>query len=194
MDTSYAIANHYNLSTSQVQTSKLLFWCARLNMHLLYTVQPRYDWVKPTHVHILWPFPSFSFCLLILSSIQVPAKTDCVMCFGPVVPDGYGVCYNPMEKHINFAVSAFNNCADTSARRLAHALEDALLDMKSLLDQTLKSKLWGTAKLTAGSVIITLKYLRKFELLMERVSIILHRVILWNDEAFCIVLQIWWLK
>ncbi|MCJ8748664.1 hypothetical protein PDJAM_G00167340 [Pangasius djambal] len=76
-----------------------------------------------------------------LSTSQVPAKTDCVMCFGPVVPDGYGVCYNPMEKHINFAVSAFNSCADTSAARLAHALEDALLDMKSLLDKTLKSKL-----------------------------------------------------
>ncbi|KAK3527286.1 hypothetical protein QTP86_018602 [Hemibagrus guttatus] len=76
-----------------------------------------------------------------LSTSQVPAKTDCVMCFGPVVHDGYGVCYNPMEKHINFAVSAFNSCADTSATRLAHALEDALLDMKSLLDQTFKSKL-----------------------------------------------------
>lgn len=93
------------------------------------------------HIHSQTP-PSFSFVLLVLSfSIQVPAKTDCVMCFGPVVSDGYGVCYNPMEKHINFAVSAFNSCADTSATRLAHALEDALLDMKSLLDQTLKSKL-----------------------------------------------------
>uniref|UniRef100_A0A4W4G666 Carnitine O-acetyltransferase n=1 Tax=Electrophorus electricus TaxID=8005 RepID=A0A4W4G666_ELEEL len=88
MDTSYAVANHYNLSTS-----------------------------------------------------QVPAKTDCVMCFGPVVPDGYGVCYNPMEEHINFAISAFNSCADTSATRLAHALEDALLDMKALLEQTPKAKL-----------------------------------------------------
>ncbi|KAI5615482.1 carnitine O-acetyltransferase [Silurus asotus] len=76
-----------------------------------------------------------------LSTSQVPAKTDCVMCFGPVVPDGYGVCYNPMEKHINFAVSAFNSCADTNATQLAHGLQDALVDMKSLLDQTLKSKL-----------------------------------------------------
>ncbi|XP_027021219.1 carnitine O-acetyltransferase isoform X1 [Tachysurus fulvidraco] len=76
-----------------------------------------------------------------LSTSQVPAKTDCVMCFGPVVPDGYGFCYNPMEKHINFAVSAFNSCAETSATRLANALEEALLDMKSLLDQTRKSKL-----------------------------------------------------
>ncbi|KAI4875769.1 hypothetical protein NFI96_024285 [Prochilodus magdalenae] len=88
MDTSYAVANHYNLSTS-----------------------------------------------------QVPAKTDCVMCFGPVVPDGYGVCYNPMEQHINFAVSAFNSCADTNATQMAQALEDALVDIKTLLDQTPKAKL-----------------------------------------------------
>uniref|UniRef100_A0A672K6H3 Carnitine O-acetyltransferase n=1 Tax=Sinocyclocheilus grahami TaxID=75366 RepID=A0A672K6H3_SINGR len=76
-----------------------------------------------------------------LSTSQVPAKTDCVMCFGPVVPDGYGVCYNPMDAHINFSVSAFNSCQDTNAARLAQALEDALLDMKTLLEQTPKAKL-----------------------------------------------------
>lgn len=63
------------------------------------------------------------------------------MCFGPVVPDGYGVCYNPMDAHINFAVSAFNSCQDTNATRLAQALEDAMLDMKTLLEQTPKAKL-----------------------------------------------------
>ncbi|KAM9326172.1 carnitine O-acetyltransferase isoform 2-T2 [Gastrophryne carolinensis] len=71
----------------------------------------------------------------------VPAKTDCVMCFGPVVPDGYGVCYNPMEDHINFAVSAFNSCADTNAARMAHYLERALCDMQKLIQSTPKSKL-----------------------------------------------------
>ncbi|XP_031433194.1 carnitine O-acetyltransferase isoform X2 [Clupea harengus] len=76
-----------------------------------------------------------------LSTSQVPAKTDCVMCFGPLVPDGYGVCYNPMEEHINFAVSAFNSCEDTNASRLAQALEAALVDMRDLLEQTPKAKL-----------------------------------------------------
>uniref|UniRef100_A0A673KGY9 Carnitine O-acetyltransferase n=1 Tax=Sinocyclocheilus rhinocerous TaxID=307959 RepID=A0A673KGY9_9TELE len=76
-----------------------------------------------------------------LSTSQVPAKTNCVMCFGPVVPDGYGVCYNPMDTHINFAVSAFDSCQDTNAARLAQALEDALLDIKTLLEQTPKAKL-----------------------------------------------------
>ncbi|NXK76211.1 CACP acetyltransferase, partial [Amazona guildingii] len=76
-----------------------------------------------------------------LSTSQVPAKTDCVMCFGPVVPDGYGICYNPMDEHINFAISAFNSCADTNAARMAHYLEKALLDMRVLLQSAPRSKL-----------------------------------------------------
>ncbi|XP_028340027.1 carnitine O-acetyltransferase isoform X2 [Physeter macrocephalus] len=76
-----------------------------------------------------------------LSTSQVPAKTDCVMFFGPVVPDGYGVCYNPMEAHINFSVSAYNSCAETNAVRLAHYLEKALLDMRALLQSHPQAKL-----------------------------------------------------
>ncbi|XP_078282157.1 carnitine O-acetyltransferase isoform X1 [Rhinoraja longicauda] len=76
-----------------------------------------------------------------LSTSQVPAKTDCLMCFGPVVPDGYGVCYNPMENHVNFSVSAFNSCAETNAAKLAHYLEQALVDVRDLLVQTNSSKL-----------------------------------------------------
>ncbi|XP_071773646.1 carnitine O-acetyltransferase [Centroberyx gerrardi] len=76
-----------------------------------------------------------------LSTSQVPAKTDCVMCFGPVVPDGYATCYNPMSNHINFAVSAFNSCTETNAAHMAQALEDALLDMRMLLEQSPKAKL-----------------------------------------------------
>ncbi|XP_073333698.1 carnitine O-acetyltransferase [Pagrus major] len=76
-----------------------------------------------------------------LSTSQVPSKTDCVMCFGPVVPNGYGVCYNPMEDHINFAVSSFNNCEETNAAHLAQAVEEALLDMRTVLEQTPRAKL-----------------------------------------------------
>ncbi|KAM3599691.1 uncharacterized protein V6R79_009925 [Siganus canaliculatus] len=76
-----------------------------------------------------------------LSTSQVPSKTDCVMCFGPVVSDGYGVCYNPMENHINFAVSSFNTCPETNAAHLAQAMEDALLDIRTLLEHTPKAKL-----------------------------------------------------
>lgn len=76
-----------------------------------------------------------------LSTSQVPSKTDCVMCFGPVVPDGYGVCYNPMNDHINFAVSSFNTCEETNSAHLAQAIGDALLDIRTLLEQTPRAKL-----------------------------------------------------
>ncbi|XP_053195748.1 carnitine O-acetyltransferase isoform X1 [Scomber japonicus] len=76
-----------------------------------------------------------------LSTSQVPSKTDCVMCFGPVVPNGYGVCYNPMEDHINFAMSSFNTCKETNTAHLAQAVEGALMDMRTLLEQTPKAKL-----------------------------------------------------
>lgn len=66
---------------------------------------------------------------------QVGSKTDCVMCFGPTVPDGYGVCYNPMEEHINVAITAFNSCEETNAARFAQAVEGALLDMRALLEE-----------------------------------------------------------
>ena len=79
-------------------------------------------------------------CLLALIfsrlRVQVGSKTDCVMCFGPMVPDGYGVCYNPMDEHINIAITAFNSCDETNAAKFAQAVEDALLDMKALLEDT----------------------------------------------------------
>ncbi|XP_008322673.1 carnitine O-acetyltransferase isoform X2 [Cynoglossus semilaevis] len=76
-----------------------------------------------------------------LSTSQVPSKTDCVMCFGPVVQNGYGVCYNPMNDHINFALSSFNTCKETNSAHLAQAVESALLDMRALLEQTPRAKL-----------------------------------------------------
>ncbi|XP_076010208.1 carnitine O-acetyltransferase-like [Genypterus blacodes] len=71
-----------------------------------------------------------------LSTSQVGSKTDCVMCFGPMVPDGYGVCYNPMDEHINIAITAFNSCEETNAAKFARAVKDALLDMRALLEDT----------------------------------------------------------
>lgn len=63
------------------------------------------------------------------------------MCFGAVVADGYGVCYNPMDDHINFAVSSYNACGKTKSAHLAQAIEEALLDMRTLLEQTPRAKL-----------------------------------------------------
>lgn len=64
---------------------------------------------------------------------QVPANTDSVMCFGPVVPDGYAVCYNPQADHVHFSVTAFNCCEETNAENLARTLKETLCELQELL-------------------------------------------------------------
>ncbi|XP_063041670.1 carnitine O-acetyltransferase b isoform X2 [Engraulis encrasicolus] len=67
---------------------------------------------------------------------QVPSNTDSVMCFGPLVPDGYAVCYNPQSDHVHFSITAFNCCEETNAEKLATTLENTLCDLQELLEPT----------------------------------------------------------
>ncbi|XP_041481212.1 carnitine O-acetyltransferase-like isoform X1 [Lytechinus variegatus] len=68
-----------------------------------------------------------------LSTSQVPAKHDLTMLFGPVVPDGYGICYNPQEHHFNFSVTAFNTSPETDSDRFADVLQESLIEMCHIL-------------------------------------------------------------
>jgi len=68
-----------------------------------------------------------------LSTSQVPSKFNSALCFGPVVPDGYGVCYNPMETQFNVAISAFNSNPRTIVSDLGECLGEALDDSYRLL-------------------------------------------------------------
>ncbi|ESP03239.1 hypothetical protein LOTGIDRAFT_137716 [Lottia gigantea] len=68
-----------------------------------------------------------------LSTSQVGARFDAVMCFGPVVPDGYGLCYNPQEKQLNFSISAYNNSPETSSIKYKNMLEKSLKDMQKII-------------------------------------------------------------
>ncbi|CAB1351310.1 unnamed protein product [Coregonus sp. 'balchen'] len=67
---------------------------------------------------------------------QVPANTDSVMCFGPLVPDGYAVCYNPQSDHVHFSITAFNCCEETHAETLAATLHSTLCQLQELLQPT----------------------------------------------------------
>lgn len=68
---------------------------------------------------------------------QMPANnTDSVMSFGPLVPDGYAVCYNPQADHIHFSITAFNCCEDTNAERLARTLRDTMCHLQEMLQPT----------------------------------------------------------
>ncbi|XP_032683795.1 carnitine O-acetyltransferase-like isoform X2 [Odontomachus brunneus] len=67
-----------------------------------------------------------------LTSSQVPYKSASFMCYGPVVPDGYGCCYNPRAKDILFACSSFKSCAETNTKDFAHVLKQTLCDMRDI--------------------------------------------------------------
>ncbi|EZA62422.1 Carnitine O-acetyltransferase [Ooceraea biroi] len=63
---------------------------------------------------------------------RVPYKSASFMCYGPVVPDGYGCCYNPRPKDILFACSSFKSCGRTSTRDFARVLQQTLCDMRAI--------------------------------------------------------------
>lgn len=77
-----------------------------------------------------------------VSTSQVAARHDMVMCFGPVVTDGYGCCYNPRRDEINFAVSTLGaGRGATSAAAFGSALTATLVEMRSLALRNLPSSL-----------------------------------------------------
>nr|CAD7199794.1 unnamed protein product [Timema douglasi] len=77
-----------------------------------------------------------------ISTSQVPMRSDGVLSFGPVVPDGYGICYNPRNLNINFSISAFRSHPETSAKKFQEALYKSLQDMHDVAARAhLKSKL-----------------------------------------------------
>ena len=57
---------------------------------------------------------------------------DAFMLYGPVVPDGYGVCYNPHPDYMIFVITAFNREEKTVAEHFASTLVDNLEKMKDL--------------------------------------------------------------
>ena len=66
---------------------------------------------------------------------QVPTTMDAFMLYGPVVPDGYGVCYNPHQEYMLFVVTAFNSEIKTVAKHFADVLVENLQNMRSLCIQ-----------------------------------------------------------
>lgn len=66
---------------------------------------------------------------------QVSTTVDMFCCYGPVVANGYGACYNPQAEHIRFCVSSFHECVSTSSLLLVKSLDKALTDMRELCNQ-----------------------------------------------------------
>lgn len=58
------------------------------------------------------------------------------MCYGPLVYDGYGCCYNPSKNQITFAISAFKvNNNDTNASNYKIELENSLNLMNDIVSK-----------------------------------------------------------
>ncbi|XP_073430934.1 choline O-acetyltransferase isoform X2 [Dendrobates tinctorius] len=70
-----------------------------------------------------------------LSTSQVPTTMEMFCCYGPVVPNGYGACYNPQPENILFCISSFHDCKETSSDMFAKALEESLTAMGNLCVQ-----------------------------------------------------------
>jgi carnitine O-acetyltransferase len=70
----------------------------------------------------------------VLSTSQVPVQDhDIFLCFGAVVPDGYGICYNPQENRFIISISSFHECSETDSMLFAKKLRESLMEMKEVL-------------------------------------------------------------
>lgn len=54
------------------------------------------------------------------------------MCYGPVVPNGYGVCYNPHQDNMVIVVTSFNADETTRADFFAATLDGSFRQMREL--------------------------------------------------------------
>ena len=63
---------------------------------------------------------------------QVSTSTDAFMLYGPVVADGYGVCYNIHPHNMVFAVTAFNSEEKTVAEEFARVLTENLENIRKI--------------------------------------------------------------
>ncbi|XP_065917320.1 carnitine O-acetyltransferase-like isoform X2 [Dysidea avara] len=82
---------------------------------------------------------AFHFCL---STSQIPSEHGIISGFGAVVPDGYGVCYNPMKSKYLISISSFWQCPQTNSAKFGTALKESLKEMRNVLNSNvLKAKL-----------------------------------------------------
>ncbi len=72
--------------------------------------------------------------LLLLLLLQVPVPNhDIFLSFGAVVPDGYGVCYNPQNKKFLVCISSYHDCPETDSKLFAAQLAESFRDLRDIL-------------------------------------------------------------
>ncbi|XP_050534663.1 choline O-acetyltransferase [Daktulosphaira vitifoliae] len=68
-----------------------------------------------------------------LSTSQLLTTTDSFVGYGPVVPDGYGVSYNPKHSSLVFCISSFKSSRITNKNAFTAALEQSLVAMQKMM-------------------------------------------------------------
>lgn len=71
-----------------------------------------------------------------LSTSQVPTTVEMFCCYGPVLPNGYGACYNPQSDDILFSVSSFHESPETCSAEFIKCLVQGLVDMRDLCNKS----------------------------------------------------------
>lgn len=85
------------------------------------------------NLHELFMDSSYQYALHFkLSTSQVPSNHEMFLSFGPAVPDGYGVCYNPLSNKIILGVSTVNSNPETNPGHFAAYLQKSLDEMQLL--------------------------------------------------------------
>uniref|UniRef100_A0A1I8HYW7 Choline O-acetyltransferase n=1 Tax=Macrostomum lignano TaxID=282301 RepID=A0A1I8HYW7_9PLAT len=109
-DPVYVECNQFRLSTSQRA------WLSRLLRLVVFLAN---------HAYIM--------------TVKVSTTTDALICYGAVVPNGYGAAYNLHTDSIAVCVSCWRDCPnkDVSARRYAEALAASLEDMHAMIEANL---------------------------------------------------------
>ncbi|XP_063699837.1 carnitine O-acetyltransferase-like isoform X2 [Culicoides brevitarsis] len=70
-----------------------------------------------------------------LSTSNVSSKYDAFMCYGPLVEDGYGCCYNLKNDDLWFGVSSMRSCKETNSEKFKVVLSECLTHMYELLSK-----------------------------------------------------------
>ncbi|CAK6976705.1 carnitine O-acetyltransferase-like [Scomber scombrus] len=71
-----------------------------------------------------------------INSSQVTLESESLPVLNMYDPNGYNMCYSVTSNYVGFAVTALNSCKETSATQLIQSIENALLDMRTLLEQS----------------------------------------------------------
>lgn len=70
-----------------------------------------------------------------MSTSQVASVNPAFMCYGPLVENGYGCCYNPRKNDMFFAISSWRSDPETNSDEFHDTLKCALDDMHALLSK-----------------------------------------------------------